>query len=91
MKFHIDQRVRLTTDIAPYPLGLLPQGACGMVVEVCDNANVGNPIACVLMDDHFEFLDDWHNMLQVFRHADEASEVTECNFEAVEATGRGFV
>jgi hypothetical protein len=85
--WHVDQRVRLTTDVAPYPLGLLPKGACGLVVEVRDNATVGNPIAHVLMDDRFDFLDEWDNMLQVFRYADEASEVTEQNFEVIEPHG----
>ena len=52
--FHVGQRVRLRHDIAPFPIGAFPKGACGTVVDVDDNANVGNPIAGVRMDDHFE-------------------------------------
>jgi hypothetical protein len=86
--FYVGQRVRLRHDIAPFPIGVFEKGACGTVIEVDDNANVGDPIADVRMDDHFESLDHWDNVLQVCRYDDEVGEVTEHVFEAIDV---GFV
>lgn len=81
-KFYVGQRVRLMHDVAPYPLGLFPAGSCGTVVEVYPDVIKTNPVAYVQMDDHFDDLNEWENVLQVFRSTDESSEVTEQVFEA---------
>jgi len=81
----VGERVRLIDDVAPYPLGLFPVGTTGTVVEVDLNAAPTQPVACVKLDRHFEDLDEWDNVLQVFRVEDESSEVTTAVFAPVES------
>lgn len=83
--FTVGDRVRLITDVAPYPLGLFPAGTTGTVEEIDPTAGEGNPIAYVRLDQHFEDLDDWENVLQVVREGD--GEVTPAAFEIM----KGFV
>lgn len=63
-------RVRLTADVAPYPLGSFPAGTTGTVVEINPGAPVGNPVGFIKLDQHFDCLNEWDNVLQVFRPED---------------------
>lgn len=63
-------RVRLTADVAPYPLGSFPKGTTGTVVEINPDAPVGNPVGFIKLDQHFDCLNEWDNVLQVFRPED---------------------
>lgn len=82
--FKVGDRVRLIEDVAPYPLGLFPAGTTGTVTDVNPDARVGDPIAEVKLDDHFDCLDEWDNVLHVHREEDEAGEVIPDAFDLVE-------
>lgn len=63
-------RVRLTADVAPYPLDNFPKGTTGIVVETYPDALIGNPVGFIKLDQHFDCLNEWDNVLQVFRPED---------------------
>lgn len=77
----LGDRVRLKDDISIFNLGSFPAGAAGKVIWWCPDGAEGNPIFHVDMEDFFSGLEDWDNMLQVFR--DGEGEVTPDLWEVV--------
>ena len=78
--FPCGTRVRLVKAVEYYPLGIWPVGTTGTVVGVL--APDKHPAGGVLLDEHFEALDEWHNILQVCS-ADEDPDATWANWEAI--------
>lgn len=85
------QRVAVTYSWSIFNLGVLPAGAKGTVVDVDPAASIGNQIALIKMDDHFEWLNQWDNELQVFASGE--GEVNADMFEAArdEVAAAGWI
>lgn len=77
MSFPIGTRVRLVDCLDIFNLGYFPGHSEGTVISHGDGDLLGE----VKMDDHFDDLNEWGNVLQIV--ADDMGEVNWSSFEAI--------
>jgi hypothetical protein len=59
MSYPVGTRVRLVDDVDIYPHGIIPAGSMGIVTDLNPDDDEGS----VLMDEKFDFLNEWDNHL----------------------------